>query len=342
MAEKRVAWAMVALLSGILGCGRSEEEESLEDTATVDQNDAQELLTQLPLDDRIHAEITRRISSSPSGDYLSMLSNYSPIRYIAPGDPPHTGEWNAPVGGFVWNTACWANGLDFTGIGSFRADHAGGRWYVGTLLSPRHFITAKHVAYGLRGSSRDVFEDKVHFILADGTEHEAVIQDDSGRVGADLCIFYFTTDVPSTVSYYRILPADYDNYLTYNPDDTVGFELMDDPDGLYGKPVVYLTGNDERKVCIGRVRRAIDQTLVVPPANESYGADYYETLQTGDSGAPTFLLVKGQLLFLGVHRSAIGYTDEFACSAVQQAAINAAMADLDVDGTGYQLTEGEL
>jgi hypothetical protein len=296
------------------------------------------------LDVRIQAEITRRTDASPAGDFLSTLADYG------------MGEsgglsWTEPAGGFTRNTACWAFDLDTSGLGSYYG--ASGRWYLGTLISPRHMLAAWHT-YGLAAS------DPVYFINAAGQVHQATVAA-TQRVdiaNSDHRVVYFTADVPAGYNPYKVCPSNYDSYLTYNAADLADIGNIVNETGLYGKPQIIF--DQQRKALLGRLHRIAEPSTDLEQTNSyNYGAGsnypereaYWpasEGLIIGDSGGANMLLVDGELVLVALNWIVIGLggfhgvASSSVIKAVIQTEINAAMADLDTGSTGYQLTAADF
>ena len=252
---------------------------------------------------RAQAEIDDRTSSSPTGNYLLTLEDY---------DQEQNDPWQPPGGGFTWNTACWAAGLDYTGIGSYDRSY----WHLVALVSPRHVIGHAHSGTMQTG-------DTIYFIKSDGSVYEAEVEDVSGTVGNDHQIGYLTADVDAGVNYYSVLSADSLPLSAGLP--SIFFDL-------------------ERKAKIGRMGTpgASTTAVVSYTAAGSYPdrAAYWEINELGDSGSPHFLLIAGELVFLGP--TWLGTSHSTTSTAAQIAAVNTAMSNLDTGETGYQLQTRSL
>ncbi len=265
-----------------------------------------------------------------------MFSNYT----LAEDEP-----WSVPAGGYVRNPTCWARDLNFTGIGLLRGD--GGHWYAGTLISPRHFVIANHAFDGI-----GIHDDEIHFIRSDGSAYTATVENWQrvfNTPSDDIAIGYLdSVDVPSDVLYYKVVPRDFSDTLTNGgeSDDLSGL-IIPEVDGLYGKPAVNL--DQEFNVGIGRIWKIQPGMSVAQESGLYPGRSEYwlgPTFPTGDSSFPSFLLVEsGELLLLGCIKACC-YTATFLSLNGEPppfknhfTEINAVMAALDTDGTGYQLTE---
>lgn len=292
------------------------------------------------IDDKIQNALTDRTGDSPTGDYLETFDEWG---------MGNGGSWTVPAGGFSWNESGWAFGLDFSGVGSFFG--ASSKWYSCALLSPRHVLISDHTKPA--GSGYSIF-----FINGSGEVHEAIM-DSEELVISDLRLIYLTADVPASYTRYPTLPATYDTQLTYNASDLQ--DMIDasvpilSPDGLYGKPIVFV--DQERKAMIGRVYRIgegapnvqnikVAQHSPTRPERLAYYPDD-ETLITGDSGGPNWLLVDGELVLLAIAFAAgsIGTWEDHQATSFLTADIrdlvNASMASLH-GSTEHQIITFDL
>ncbi len=284
------------------------------------------------VNERIEDQIVLRTEVNPPASRFNILDEYNSVRFS---------PWTVPVGGFVFNTDCWAAGLDFSGVGAWRGE-LGGYWWGSALISPRHVLFAGHT-----NPDTDMLDDTVRFIQADGSVHEAICEPGGhnvlGPFPEDLYIRKLTADVPSTVSHYSVLPLDYGDYLTYGVggggESSCNVGIPPFPD-ISAKPLIYL--DQEREVFIRFANFFSPFTRVW---GVSYGVgcdvqvypernDYFKFLVAGDSSAPQFILVDGELVLLSVHSSS--GSGMFVSEAGNYAGLNAAMTAL---GGGFQLTD---
>ncbi|KKK66861.1 hypothetical protein LCGC14_2959850, partial [marine sediment metagenome] len=262
--------------------------------------------------------------------YLHIWSNYD----IRIGDP-----WVVPGGGFTLNSACWASGLNFHGVG---AAVKGSAYYGVALISPVHFISAAHTHINT-GTT-------VYFILPDGSVHTATVATDSLQVDTeDIDVGLLSAAVPAGIPFYSVLPEDYDDHLTLDPTDLTDtnsdgadyptYPTVAQADGLSGKPAIMM--EQERRACVGRIVRSaeLSSVLVYGTGDPKYPDrdDYWIELVGGDSGWPTFLLLDGELVLLGAHVSAI--VDRHL--AFNADVVNAHMTTLH-GSAEYQLTQAGL
>ena len=289
----------------------------------------------------VHDQLDDLLEESPQGDFLDIFTTFSP------------GDDNSE-----YNEDCWAASLDFTGR-SWRSYAANGveigspTVSNGTAVSPRHVIVARHSKWHV------VYGDwpapwKLTFIAADGTRHQRTILGWSGQVaGSDIQLLYLAPpDLPSEIANYKILPANYGNYLSYmGPGLTLNvgpdYEVRIRPPAIATcqhrlAHVAEVYGVDEWIADQWRIAIA---TFIGSASSEPWRMsghrNAYSTYEygafpaTGDSGHPVFMLLGGEIVLLGCWTSLYcpfvsGYID----------AINAAMLALEQTyggSDGYQL-----
>lgn len=210
---------------------------------------------------------------------------------------------------YVRNTSCWAADLDLTGISPWNSQSTATR--CGTMISPRHILWSHH-------SSNYVDDgETIRFVTGDNTVVTRTVDTSLQISSTDIRIGVLTADVPDTIGFYKILPSDYTDVF---PDRAVGAPLLvvDQEKQAVVHDVVYLGGP-------GSHGEPTDSTR----------ASFYELLVSGDSGHPAFLVLDGELVLLGSHRTATS----FPHLAAYISSINTAMTTL---GGGYQLTTVDL
>lgn len=213
------------------------------------------------------------------------------------------------------NPHSWAADLDLTPISPWN-DHAG-NFMAGTLVSPRHVIYATHFAMPAGTTLR--------FVARDNTVHERTLVGTKSMpyrgtsTSPDITVGVLDSDVPESIGFARILPADWSRYL---------------PSGRIDTPCLAL--DQEEKALVTDLFLLNDDVTFVMPDKASRRA-FFEPLVWGDSGNPGFMIVGDQLVLLTVWTT--GWGGHGSSIAYHKAQIDRMMQDL---GGGYHLTEIDL
>jgi hypothetical protein len=189
----------------------------------------------------------------------------------------------------------------------------------GTLISPRHAIFATHY-YPSVGST-------LRWVAADNT---VITRELTGfvTVGTDLLVGVLDSDVPSSISFAKILPAGFKSRLSTN---------------LAAARIPVLATDQEEKLIVVDLHtvdhdNAIGESCLMQVPVSALRSSFSELLVGGDSGNPAFWVINGDMVMLTVWRSSSGGGYGVSIPAYT-AEINAAMTTL---GGGYQLTEVDL
>lgn len=239
------------------------------------------------------------------GDVTSENANtYKPIFSIQ----DHTN------GIYIRNTSCWAYSLDLTCISPWNS--YGGAYRAGTLISPRHIALANH--YGIPSGST------IRFITTDNQIITRTVGSSLQPAGYnDIKIAVLDSDVPSSISFAKVLPANWASYL---------------PGLAFGVPTIFT--DQEEKALINVWKNMPNEDthkvyFVSPTDAYEHRLALYEPVVGGDSGNPCFIIVNGELVLLTTWWSV--NTGSFYTDFID--AINTVMTTL---GGGYQLTQVDL
>lgn len=226
--------------------------------------------------------------------------------------------------GTTRNPNVWTGDLDLTGV-AYGNSMPGSPRRGATLISPRHVVMATHYAVSVGQT--------ISFVTAGGTvvtRTLSAIQDvvaGSAPTSRDARIGRLDSDVPGTITWYEIMPADWQDYLTLYPNSNL--------------PVIAF---DQQRKALQRWRQHYPYPANDPGQQAVYNAilAYHteadqasEAIVTGDSGQPLFHPVNGELVLLGCH------TWDRSCYLASQikTEIDAAMTSL---GGGYTSTAADL
>ena len=273
-------------------------------------------------------------------------------------NPPTTGPgYDTIPGTFIRNTDCWINSLK--GITSMSPFHTGFSYAGGhracTLISPRHFIACSHsmvnVNFYLRFVDRNnnVYIRRVIDVLG-GAYIKPPYPDPCvyarDNVNGDIMIGLLDSDLPPSIEYVPVFPANVEDYLPVTP-----YKLA---------TVCMIGGNTtdahpDRKATVRNTsyiyrlyNGAITSCTTGPyyfvygeyPAGNSLRIPFYSNVVSGDSGEPLFLIVNDQLVLISHH-----YVPDSGPSyhnVIDE--INSHMETLSIDNGApvYQLTEADI
>jgi hypothetical protein len=209
---------------------------------------------------------------------------------------------------YIRNADCWP-GIDKTCWPAWNSST--GNKFNGCLISPRHICYAAHANVPSGATIRFVTND-----------NQVVERTVGARINIgtfDLRIAVLNADVPESISFAKVLPTDFLDYMT--PAD-----------------LPLLAADQETKLVIRewtQYNGGSYKSVIHRRSEEENRSAFSETIISGDSGSPVFVVINDELVLLGCHYTSIacplitGYTSE----------VNAAMTTL---GGGYQLTAIDL
>jgi hypothetical protein len=218
----------------------------------------------------------------------------------------------------VWSTRFWLHGvkgLSATSIGL--KDGMGGQGMV-TMVSPRHYLFATH----MHPEGYNMVFLATNNVIQWRTTLERLDLD------GDVSLGIINADLPPSVGYLPVLPADYTNYLSAKPDSVIQGIGMNQQMRVFGEPM-----NFSRSGLV-----LWDSHIAVP---SGLGTNWNFTLGGGDSSNPAMLLINNQLVLVS-HNYFVQGGPNYA-SRID--AINRAMHHLSTGHhlrTDYQLTAFSL
>lgn len=242
-------------------------------------------------------------------------------------------QTNIYTSGTTRNPNVWTGAYDITGIMQHNTTGGNNGHRGATLISPRHVYMAGHFPVAVGATITWVKSDNttVQRTLSAVENLPAVLY--QGQITGDLYyrspdiqIGLLSSDVPSGITFYKILPADWQDYLT-----------------LYTNSELPIIVGAQQRRLYQRWWKWLDQaTLYGAPAGQEVPAIVHTladvasaAMIVGDSGQPLFLPVNGELVLLGAHFSSIS-CDHAATFASY---IDAAMTSL---GGGYTTESVDL
>lgn len=216
---------------------------------------------------------------------------------------------------YVRNTGCWAAGVDLTPISPWNSESAHHK--AGILISPCHVLFATHYHPATGTTLRFITADNV--VVTRTTIATQSLTMTSGLY-PDLTVARLDSDVPGTISFARVLPDDYTDYLPT-------LETLEVP--IFGT-------DQEEKALVKETPLTSSVARMRTPASLTRRA-WDEGVVGGDSGNPACLIINGKLVLVTVWT--YGGTGTGTFINPQRAAINAIMTSL---GGGYTLTDVDL
>lgn len=205
--------------------------------------------------------------------------------------------------GVAWSRF-WTKSIDLTGVAWDKPQTL-------TMISPRHAVMARHY-------QRPPNKQTVMFHDRSGREVPRLIVARK-MLANDIAVVLLNEDVPRGVKHYPVLA----------------------PDPNYGETLpgtLVMITDRERKVHVHQVRFATEAAVGFAVA-ENLDAGFYEPLIAGDSGNPSFIMVRGQPVLIETHTTGGRGTGPFYGGAINQETINAAMRELSAEqgAPTYQL-----
>ena len=217
---------------------------------------------------------------------------------------------------YIRNSGCWVNDLNLTPISPWNS--TAGSNMAGVLISPRHIIFAAH--YQINNGSTVRFVDNNNNTVT-RTMINKLTHPDYIPYYPDLALGLLDSDVPNTIGFVKILPQNWSDYLP-------------SLSSLYRLPCLVL--DQEEKALISELRSLSTTANFSAPSNPTRLA-FFESIITGDSGNPAFLIIDDELVIITVWT--FGAAGGGTSILFHKNAINTMMSTL---GGGYSLTEIDL
>ena len=232
-----------------------------------------------------------------------------------------------PVGGvYVRNPNCWLADMPdaLTCISPW--NNTGGNDRAGVAISPRHLLFTAH--YPIANGAT------VHFVTAGNVlvtrtvtgilSHPSYVPGAIGQEHHDLQVALLNADLPASIAFARVFPANLLSYFTSLRNSS------------YGRVPLFRSDKEEKALVVDwqtSVGSSTGTAYVRPPTGNR--AIFYEQLIGGDSGSHGAALVNGKAVLELVATTAFSGPSVW----LSKTWINSAMTTL---GGGYQLTEVDL
>ena len=237
---------------------------------------------------------------------------------------------------YTRNSDCWASSLDLTCISPWNSNASNRK--AGTLVTARHIINAAHYEFPVGTVVRFITSDNqiVERTILSRKRHPDYSQ--SGYV-PDFTIYTLDSDLPASIRPCKVLPSNWENYISEEnlADTRIPALCLDQQEkALIGD----LFLNELRSYRTGFPEHATIQLQYPVDSNRS---TFRETIISGDSGNPAFLIVNGELVFFTVWT--FGGAGKGTLISHYISEINQMITDADTlagVSTGYTLTEANF
>ena len=263
---------------------------------------------------------------------------------------------NNTTSSYVWNENCWgANLLNITCMSPYntRTGSGGG----GVLVTPRHAVFTHHLGYYPKAG------DRVRYVTPSNETEELTISEVAvhpNNIGFginwwDIVVAKFDRDVPTSIKFAKVLPADPAPYLPTLPLGSI--YASDQLRYANGRaPWLRACHTTQNKRLATAYIRYMPNTIKPAGSPETYYYVRYavgtteagpfpislypdnplgDPIVTGDSGAPAFVIVNDELVLTSLWTTPDSGFPYYADATT----INGM---LDTLGGGYNLTEADL
>lgn len=248
-------------------------------------------LSSTDLSTHMSTEVDTRLGSLASSTSLGLWTTRSTI---------------ASSGPWLRNTNSWTvngpNDLDFSGVSPY--NDLGGNTRGGTLISPRHLISAHHFPMSIG--------TKITFVDYGNVAYERTITAVTNITGTDIDVSMLDSDVPNSITYYPLVASStfvsklhrfnyneqkYPPVVSLNQDDYTYVQAYEAYSGYNG-----YNGGNENAYYHKSYAYALSASSTI--TNYAKRNEFSGDNRTGDSGDANFLVIDGKLMFAGSHISA--------------------------------------
>ena len=199
---------------------------------------------------------------------------------------------------YIRNTNNWAYDLDLTPISVWNSESGGAK--CGVLVSPRHIMLAAHYSIPIGSTIRFVTKNNVVITrtIIDLQNHP-----DYQPYYPDICIELLDSDVPSDISYVKLLPSNFSSKTTIEggslnivnvPHPALCLNQSKDAiikDWSGNSFLIHTTGPGPNYM--------YPVSVFIAPTDAKRLA-YNQNIVTGDSGSPIFFIIDGELVLVAL------------------------------------------
>ena len=271
--------AVMALSLGLCSCGQISPPKSSEAGGPLVQTVPPDPTTTLAY----------HLATNAVGHTAGFTNPLAAMAFLAKGPGSHFYQFSTRYQA-IWATNCWLHGvrgLSATCLGYVCTNNAGYEYMV-TMVSPRHYLAASHVTWApfFKGLDPAVFADTNNVVY-----YRKSLQ--VTNLGNDIALGILDSDLPPSVGYLPLLPANYTNWLVTAADvQGIGvnqdYLVFGEAVSLTGRGMVSFSGT--RSVPFGL---GTNWTSCADPLARGF-------LRQGDSSDPVRLLIGNQLVLVGL------------------------------------------
>lgn len=261
--------------------------------------------------------IINGLARNKPGNLLNDDASYQINNRIAGKNPVYSKNVvSVTFGSTVRNKDFWGSNIDLTCACVYNSAGFG----FGTLISPRHVVFADH--------NKPPIGTVLYFTKNDNTYITRTLSSYSLVASSDIGVGLLDSDVPSGISFAKILPQDWADYLKDSSGSFYDY-------ALYQIPIFGIDQSQDSYVKRWWDYSTTTGLVVLDTPTDGDQLSFNKTLVSGDSGGPNFIILNGTVVLLGCNYTST--TLPFLTYYKTQ--INSAMTSL---GGGYQLTEYSL
>jgi len=272
----------------------------------------------------------------------SMVAGKSPSDSTLLNYSTFSGDYANPV--VVRNQSNIAAGIDLSGMSVFRSEGQNNGYWPGCLVTKRHYVAANHVTGG--GAS------SYCWMAPNGTFEKATPLSVYHVPNTDLHIGYLDRDVPTSIKRFKILPANYRNYLPSARSLWIPSLSKRMVVGNDGAPGSNTPKYDSMRILPVRLDTGPSNYFgdytpyaIVPTAGNLDPSDPFRSwevvLHNGDSSGPSWFLINGEPVLLG-HYAEITGSPHLADHIAELETQMNTLAALNGDGTSYSFSKIDL
>lgn len=222
------------------------------------------------------------------------------------------------TGPFTRNADFWGSDIDLTCVSPSNSERD--EFMSGTAITKRHVLYCKH---GGEGTGYPTDGTTMRFVAADNS---IVLRTQSEHLELalpDMCIGLLDSDLPAEITPCAVAPDNLLAYINFSP------------------AIPALALDAEEKGLVHDIDHIAARFVYTKAPTNATRLEFYEALITGDSGDPSFVIINGEPVLIGILKA----VNEFMSPAGFNGVLNAGIVSVDALGgvsTGYTVTNPDL